>query len=66
MSAADRKPADTRPTFRLVLKPVPACTDPVRQLRHLLKRALRSHGLRCISAEQVPPPNSDRTTEVAR
>jgi hypothetical protein len=49
---ADRKPDDV-PVFRLVLRPTPQCLDPIRSLRHLLKRALRSYGLRCISAEEV-------------
>jgi hypothetical protein len=52
MTAADRKPDDA-PTFRLVLRPTPACPDPIRALRHLLKRALRSYDLKCVSCEAV-------------
>jgi hypothetical protein len=49
---AGRKPDDV-PTFRLVLRPTPACIDPVKALRSLLKRALRSYGLRCTSCEEL-------------
>jgi hypothetical protein len=36
-----------RPTFIVQLRPEIYCQDPVRELRWLLKRALRGHGLRC-------------------
>lgn len=37
-----------RPIFRLTLRPEPHVADPVYALRGLLKRALRSYGLRAI------------------
>ena len=46
-----------RPIFRLTLRPEPHVADPVYALRGLLKRALRSYGLRAIDVccEQTPP-----------
>jgi hypothetical protein len=52
MRAADREP-DHVPAYRLVLRPTSQCADPIRALRHLLKRALRTYGLKCTSIEQV-------------
>jgi hypothetical protein len=50
----DRK--QDRPVFRLTLRPEPHVADPVYALRGLLKRALRSYGLRAIdvSCEEAP------------
>jgi hypothetical protein len=42
---------DEQPVFVLRLRPLPG-TDAIRQLRALLKRALRSHGFKCLSVEQ--------------
>jgi hypothetical protein len=39
---------DGRPVYVLRLKPLPD-THTIRQLRALLKRALRAHGFRCVS-----------------
>jgi hypothetical protein len=50
--AADDKP-DAAPTFRLILKPLPTCADPIRSLRWALKTLLRRHHLRCVSCEEV-------------
>jgi hypothetical protein len=41
------------PTFTLTLSSTASETDAVRELRALLKRALRSHGFRCTDAVQV-------------
>lgn len=40
------------PLFTVVLRPSPGCDDPIRALRALLKRALRSYGLRCVGLRQ--------------
>jgi hypothetical protein len=40
---------NSRPTFVLILRPEPRVADPVRALRHALKRLLRDHGMRCVS-----------------
>jgi hypothetical protein len=40
-----------RPTFLLRLRPEPGI-DPVRALRHVLKRLLRSYGMKCVTCEQ--------------
>lgn len=45
MSAADR------PTFLIRLRPGPRVDDPIRSLRHALKRLGRDHDMRCLSAE---------------
>jgi hypothetical protein len=47
-------PAKSRPIFTLKLRPEPGI-DPIRALRHALKRLLRSYGLRCVSVEQDTP-----------
>jgi hypothetical protein len=41
------------PTFQIVLTSTDPDADATRELRTLLKRALRSHGFRCIDAVQV-------------
>jgi hypothetical protein len=60
------EPQPARPIFVLHLRPLPTCTDPIKALRFLLKRALRSHGLKCVSCEEVRAPNSNTTTEATR
>jgi len=40
--------ADNRPTYLLRLRPEKG-VDPVRALRHALKRLLRSYGMKCVS-----------------
>jgi hypothetical protein len=52
-SSADSVVVCDRPIYRLELRPEPGCINPVYALRQLLKRALRDHGLRCISVEEV-------------
>jgi hypothetical protein len=42
-----------RPTFIIELTPTPDCTNPIGALRELLKRALRSWGLRCVTVREV-------------
>ena len=42
------------PLYVIHLQPEPG-VDPIRAIRHILKRALRSYGLRCISLEEVRP-----------
>ena len=58
-----------RPIFRLTLRPEPHVVDPAYALRGLLKRALRSYGLRAIdvSVEETPrqyDSNDDITKSV--
>jgi hypothetical protein len=43
-----------RPTYIVHLQPTPDCTDPTKALRELLKRALRSWGLRCVQMPFTP------------
>jgi hypothetical protein len=38
--------------FIVELRAEPDCTDPIKALRELLKRALRSWGLRCVGISQ--------------
>jgi hypothetical protein len=64
MTAVDRKP-DAVPMFRLVLRLPPTCADPIRQLRQLLKRALRSHHFACTSVEQVSQSDSNSPAKEA-
>ena len=45
------------PCFTIVFAPTPACADPIRNVRHLLKAALRRWGLRAVSVVEVPPPD---------
>jgi hypothetical protein len=45
--------APHRPIFTITLRPEKSCSDPVKALRRLLKIALRTFGLKCISVEQV-------------
>jgi hypothetical protein len=40
-----------RPIYRLRLRPLKG-VDPMRALRHVLKRLLRTHGMQCVSAEE--------------
>ena len=43
-----------RPTFVLKLQSIRDGRGSIRGLRHVLKRLLRSHGFKCISAEEIP------------
>ena len=47
-----------RRTFIIHLTPTPDCTSPIGALRELLKRALRSWGLRCTHVSEIPSPES--------
>jgi hypothetical protein len=47
-----------RPGFIVHLTPTADCTDPIKALRELLKRALRSWGLRCTHISEIPSPKS--------
>jgi hypothetical protein len=49
-----------RQTFIITLTPTPDCTNPIGALRELLKRALRSWGLRCVTVREVNPDTQDR------
>lgn len=51
-----------RHRFTIVLQAGPSCTDELatRQLRGLLKTALRGFGLRCVSVE---PSRADQTAQ---
>jgi hypothetical protein len=40
-----------QPIFRLRLRPLKD-VDPIRALRHVLKRLLRTYGMKCISVEE--------------
>ena len=40
-----------RPTVILHLRPEAHCLDHIRALRGVLKRALRDHGMRCVTIE---------------
>jgi hypothetical protein len=42
-----------RRTFIVHLTPEPDCTVPIKALRELLKRALRTWGLRCVALSEV-------------
>jgi hypothetical protein len=65
MSAGDR------PTFLLRLRPGPKVDDPIRALRHALKRLGRDHDLQCLSAEieiacaPSPPPCAQSSSSAA-
>jgi hypothetical protein len=54
----------TRPTFVVHLVPTPDCTDPVKALRELLKRALRSWGLRCVTLSEVNQEQSGNGNQI--
>jgi hypothetical protein len=41
--------------FFIHLIPTDDCTDPIKALRELLKRALRSWGLRAVTVREVNP-----------
>jgi hypothetical protein len=40
-----------RPTYIVHLRPEVHCSDPIRALRAVLKRALRDHGMRCVTIQ---------------
>lgn len=50
-----------RPTFVVTLQPQHDGVDEIKALRFVLKRLLRTHGLRCVTLREMP---SD--VEVAR
>ena len=61
----DRK--QDRPVFRLTLRPEPHVADPVYALRGLLKRALRSYGLRAIDVVvEEAPRQYDSNDDIAK
>jgi hypothetical protein len=41
------------PVFVLRLQPLKG-VDPLRALRHVLKKLLRAHGMKCLSVEESP------------
>jgi hypothetical protein len=46
---------EQKPTkYVVTLQPLANVTDPIKALRALLKRALRSYGLKCISLREEP------------
>ena len=49
----------TRPTFIVHLTPTNDCNDPVKALRELLKRSLRSWGLRCVTLSEINQEQSE-------
>jgi hypothetical protein len=49
-----------RPVFALQVRPEPDVSDVIRSLRVWLKQGLRSHGLRCVSIEEVTVSKSRR------
>ena len=55
----------TRQRFMIELEAVPGWNTPaVVRLRALLKAALRSHGLKCVTATETQPENgSPRSTQ---
>ena len=53
-----------RPIFRLTLRPEPHVVDPVYALRGLLKRALRSYGLRAIDVSVVEEARYDADDDI--
>ncbi len=42
-----------RPVYHIIIEPEPACDDPIRNLRALIKHAERRLKLRCISSEAL-------------
>jgi hypothetical protein len=51
-----------RPIFVVHLQSTADCTDGIKALRELLKRALRSWGLRCTYLSEIPSPESASDT----
>jgi hypothetical protein len=45
------RPSDERPTFLLRLRPEKG-VDPIRAMRHALKKLLRAYGMQCITCEE--------------
>jgi hypothetical protein len=50
--------SENRPRYRLELVALPHVDQPAYALRQLLRRALRTHGFRCTSVEEIPPEKS--------
>jgi hypothetical protein len=42
-----------RPIYIIHLQPTPDCTDSVKAIRELLKRAWRSWGLKCLTIREL-------------
>jgi hypothetical protein len=61
---ADATAMTTRPTFIVHLAPTPDCADPVKALRELLKRALRSWGLRCVTLSEINQEQTDNGKQI--
>jgi hypothetical protein len=58
-------PVQERPTYRLVLRPLPQCLDADRAMRWGLKYLLRTCALRCVSIEPIPyDPNDDLSKSI--
>jgi hypothetical protein len=57
---------DNALTYIVHLVPTPDCTDPVKALRELLKRALRSWGLRCVTLSEVNQEQSGDGDQITR
>jgi hypothetical protein len=53
-------PRGDRPTYLVKLTPTDDCTDPIKALRELLKRALRSWGLRAVTVREVNAEEDQR------
>jgi hypothetical protein len=54
---------ETRRQFVLVLRQTPACDNPIRSLKHILKGALRQHKMRCVSIAEVPTEQPKELTD---
>jgi hypothetical protein len=52
--------------FIVHLAPTADCADPVKALRELLKRALRSWGLRCVTLSEVNQEQSGDGNQIIR
>jgi hypothetical protein len=63
-NSTPRQPEQTAPAFVVTLVPTAGCEDPIRNLRHLLKRALRVYGLRCVRLEPVYDANDDLSKSI--
>ena len=51
--------AAERPVFKLLVRAEPR-VDEIRALRHVLKRMLRDHGIRCLSVTREPDQGPER------
>jgi hypothetical protein len=48
-----KHPLQKRQSYTLTLVPTPACADPIRALRWILKGALRAHHMRCTDIRET-------------